>query len=745
MKRTVFLIFAIAFFVAQSAYSQEIVYQDKQGVIRYKSDNSEVAVFGANYCLPSACDYRAADRVAPSLDEKKAMIDEDIAHFARMGFRAIRLSFWGDWENCDKEGNLLDNEHLDLLDYLIYKASERDILMLFSPIVIHAAWWPEGYVDMPGFSAHYPKSEMTFDENAIRAQENYMTQSLNYRNRYTGKQYKNEPNLIAVELLNEPARIDGRNEEIAAYINRMTRTIRRTGCKKIIAYNISENFHIAPAILDSKAECVTYGWYPTQLNHGHTLDGNYLPFVDDYTPMKSVDVGTRSKMVYEFDSPDLLVSYMYPAQAREYREGGVQFAAMFSYDFLRTAPYNLGWQTHLLNMVYTPRKAVSAMIAVKAMQTLERGKDWGRYPDNNTFGNICLDREADRSIYFDGETLYYTNSAPQEVAADSRLRHIAGVGSSSAVEYDGTGIYFLDKIEEGVWRLEVYPSVNQLDDPYKRPDIHRRVFSLDHSARKMRLSLSDLGEEFEIKSLTCNCIPKRAICGEFEISEGVYILSSKSEYTLPEKVGRIGIAEYHAARDRRVDDEYVEVFDPRSDYRRLLFTRGGFYSPNFDGRPSDKGFLRLYTEDLSHHDYYWFPADVSAQTYVANRIETRLAAGFTPRAIRVRVRALTPTTNHFTVVLNESEGRAWAAEVSIGEQWQTVTIPVESLRRDKAPQLPQDWPGINPYYRPDFTGKGGEITWSKVENLFFSMRGESYPDKGANPKGIEVEGAWFVF
>ncbi len=745
MKRTVFLIFAIAFFALQSAYSQEIVYQDKQGIIRYTANNSEVAVFGANYCLPSACDYRAADRVAPSLEEKKAMIDEDMAHFARMGFRAIRLSFWGDWENCDKEGNLLDNEHLDLLDYLIYKASERDILMLFSPIVIHAAWWPEGYVEMPGFSAHYPKSEMTFDENAIRAQENYMTQFLNYRNRYTGRQYKNEPNLIAVELLNEPARIDGRNEEIAAYINRMTRTIRRTGCKKIIAYNISENFHIAPAILNSKAECVTYGWYPTQLNHGQTLDGNYLPFVNDYTPMKSVDVGSRSKMVYEFDSPDLTVSYMYPAQAREFREGGVQFAAMFSYDFLRTAPYNLGWQTHLLNMVYTPRKAVSAMIAVKAMQSLERGADWGNYPANNHFGNITIDKDADRSIYNDGKSFYYTNSTPMDLDVSHEIEHIAAVGSSPLVEYDGTGIYFLDKIEDGVWRLEVYPSVNQIDDPYKQPNIQRRVFALDHSPRTMRLNISNLGNKFTITSLTCNCTPRNVEDGSFEISEGVYILASKSQYTLPEKIGYVGMAEYYPARDRRIDDEVVEVFDPRTDYGHMLFTRGGFYSPRFDGRPSKEGNLRLYTEDLTQHSDYWFPADVSAQTYIADNIAARLAAGFTPCAIRIKVRALTPSTDHITVVINESEGRAWANEASIDEQWQTITIPIESLRRDKAPQLPQDWPGINPYYRTDFTGDGGKIDWLQVENLFFSMRSESYSDKGANPKGIEVEGAWLVF
>ena len=49
---------------------------------------------------------------------------------------------------------------------------------------------------------------------------------------------------------------------------------------------------------------------------------------------------------------------------------GAQFAAMFAYDMLRTASRNLGWQTHYLNLVYTPRKAMSAVIAAEAMRRL---------------------------------------------------------------------------------------------------------------------------------------------------------------------------------------------------------------------------------------------------------------------------------------------------------------------------------------------------------------------------------------
>ena len=58
--------------------------------------------------------------------------------------------------------------------------------------------------------------------------------------------------------------------------------------------------------------------------------------------------------------------------ARTFRSVGAQSATMFAYDMLRTAPFNLGWQTHFLNLVHTPRKAMSAVIAAEAMRRLPR-------------------------------------------------------------------------------------------------------------------------------------------------------------------------------------------------------------------------------------------------------------------------------------------------------------------------------------------------------------------------------------
>ena len=74
-------------------YCTEKVYMDKQGVIRWTESREEVALFGANYCLPSACDFRAADYVG---GERKQMIVEDLEHFKRMNWDGLRLCCWGD-------------------------------------------------------------------------------------------------------------------------------------------------------------------------------------------------------------------------------------------------------------------------------------------------------------------------------------------------------------------------------------------------------------------------------------------------------------------------------------------------------------------------------------------------------------------------------------------------------------------------------------------------------------------------
>lgn len=509
--------------------AQELVYTDATGTIRWKKNKQEVSLFGANYCLPSACDFRAAAYMG---GERKQMIAEDMEHFKRMNWDGLRLCFWGDFQNTDSEGNLLDNEHLDLLDCLITEAAKRDIYMLLSPIVTYNSQWPEMTdTTNTGLAKSYPKNTLTHDEKAIRAQENYLKQILRHRNPYTGRCLKDEPNILFVEFINEPSQFPDDIPGMVSYIDRLYKAVRSTGCKKLTFYNVSQDFGVAPAIRKSKVQGSTHAWYPGALNNGYSLQGNGLLFVDRYEQMLNPELKGKAKIVYEFDSTDISSGYMYPAMAREFRRGGIQFAAMFSYDMLRTAPTNLGWQTQYFNMVYTPSKAVSGMIAAEVIRRIPRGKHFGYYPENNIFGDFRVSYDEQLSELNADDMFYYSNTTSTRPKNLQALSHIAGVGSSPVVSYSGTGIYFLDKQSDDTWQLEVYPDIMELDDPFKMVNPHRIMRKASCNSRTMKIQLPGLDTVITV------------LPGKYKLSAGKLIskeeLPAKDLYQSPMKEWKV--------------------------------------------------------------------------------------------------------------------------------------------------------------------------------------------------------------
>jgi hypothetical protein len=506
-------------------------YVDKAGVVRWRDSSAEVALYGANYCIMSGSDYRMAGLVS---GDRKAMIDEDMAHFARMGWTALRLCSWGDWENADKEGNLVLNEHVDLLDYLVAKARERGIYMLLTPIHTYNPAYAD-QINEPtrnvGFSRYFERPEMGTNPVSIAAQARYIGQLLNHVNPYTRAALKDEPSILFVEMINEPVH---HPEDIAGsvkYINTLVDAVRGTGSKQITFFNVSQDFAIAPAIGQSKVDGVSFGWYPTSLVAGHALRGNFLQAVDGYPDMLRPDLKSKPRIVYEFDQADLLSGYMYPAMARTFRSVGAQFATMFAYDMLRTAPYNLGWQTHFLNLVHTPRKAVSAVIAAEAMRRLPRLQSYGRYPDNLAFGDFRVSY-ADDLAELNAEDAFMnagvTTSAPRNPKA---LKRIVGLGASPLVGYEGTGAYFLDKIRDGVWRLEVYPDEVLVADPFEQPRPDRVISRLLYRSWPMTLHLPDLGGGFFVSPITVpegqSAAVRKSAGARFAVEPGVWLLSRR--------------------------------------------------------------------------------------------------------------------------------------------------------------------------------------------------------------------------
>ena len=459
------------------------------GVLRWQDDQSEVALFGVNYYVPFSIDHLALDR--RGVDHAQA-IREDVVHFERLGLTAIRLHCW-DREISDREGNLLDNEHLGLLDLLVAECAKRGIYTVMTPI----AWW--GSPKEGGFSDLYTMHEMTTDDRARAAQCRYLAQFVSHVNRITGLAVKDDPAVVAIELINEPLYPKGTaDQEVTAYVNALTRAVRSTGCRKPVFYNCWGGR--AAAVGCSELDGVSFGWYPTGLASGSTLRSNYLARINDYPSMRDPALSRKAKIVYEFDAADVHAPYMYPAMARAFRSGGAQIATQFQYEPLCIAGINTNWQTHYLNLVYTPGKAMSFAIAAEAFRRIPRLAQFGPYPTSCRFGEFRVSFEEGLSEWVSTRAFMHSNTTPTEPPEPARLERVWGVGSSPVVSYDGTGAHFLDRIEPGVWKLQVYPDAVMVADPYTGGEHEKvRVLTASHD---FTVRLPDLGGMFQVRGAT---------------------------------------------------------------------------------------------------------------------------------------------------------------------------------------------------------------------------------------------------
>jgi hypothetical protein len=530
MKQLTFLITLLLTIHVQSPAQSvktrsNTVFVDEKGVMRWGGSKAEVQGFGINYTVPFAHAYRAARKLGVSHQEA---IDNDVYHFARLGFDAYRVHVW-DTEISDTVGNLVVNEHLALFDHMLGKMKERQMKFILTPI----AFWGNGYPDpdekTPGFARKYGKDNCLTNEEAIKAQENYLFQFLNHVNPRTGIAYKDDPDIIAFEISNEPHHREA-PEKVTKYINRMVAAMRRTGCAKPIFYNISHSIHLVNAYFDAGIQGGTFQWYPTGLGAQEELGGNLLPNVDQYNiPFAgNPEFKKGARIVYEFDAADVGRSYIYPAMARSFRTAGIQWAAHFAYDPTFMAFANTEYNTHFMNLAYAPQKALSLKLASEVFHTIPMYQDFGKYPANTQFGPFRVSYERDLAEMITDKKFIYTNHTQSAPVAAEKLEEIAGCGNSAVVAYEGAGAYFLDRIEKGVWRLEVMPDALWLRDPFGRNSLTRQVAAVNWRTWSMTITLPDLGEDFSVKAINEKNQFTATVKGRsFMIAPGTYLVTGK--------------------------------------------------------------------------------------------------------------------------------------------------------------------------------------------------------------------------
>ncbi len=474
------------------------IYVDKSGVMRWSDTRREASFYGVNYTVPFAHAYRALGYL--HIDRHEA-IDRDVYHFARLGFNAYRIHIW-DVEISDAEGNLQVNEHLELLDYLISRLKERNIRIVLTTMTNFGNGYPERNQPTEGFSYIYGKCDIHDNPEAQRVQQRYIAQLVQHVNPFTGKAYMNDPDIVGFEINNEPCHASTQ-AQTKAYIDGMLAALKQAGNRKPVFYNVSHNLQQSEAYYNTAIQGTTYQWYPVGLVAGRTRTGNFLPFVDDYAiPFDNVKgFASKAKLVYEYDPADNLAAYVHPAMVRTFRTAGFQWITQFAYDPIDMARFNTEYQTHYLNLAYTPQKALSIKIAAEAAYALPRNASYGAYPQDTVFGPFRVSYVDDLSELNTPEKFFYSNHTHTQPVAIDRLQAVAGYGNSPLVTYEGSGAYFLDRLEDGLWRLEVMPDAVPVSDPFAKPSLTKEVVAIQWGSWDMTLRLPQLGEAFTVTGL----------------------------------------------------------------------------------------------------------------------------------------------------------------------------------------------------------------------------------------------------
>lgn len=551
-----YFFFFIFLFTSTFFFGQKSTYVDDNGVFRYAKTNEEIRLFGVNYTLPFAHGFRAINYVDKN---HKEAIDKDIYHLARLGLDGYRVHIW-DMEITDSIGNLIKTPQLDLLDYTLAEFKKRGIKTIITPFKVGGNGYPEKNITAQGFSSKLGKWQTYAGEEILQKQERYFTQLLNHINPYTGFAYKNDPDIIALEINNEPRHDNGK---IATeYINKMVSVIRKIGFKNPIFYNVSERSEFIDAYLKANIQGCTFQWYPTGLVHNSLLKGNYLPNVATYhIPFADKKAfQNKARIIYEFDPGDTNSSTLYPAMARSFRLAKFQFAAQFAYEPIDLAFANTEYQTHYLNLAYTPSKAISLKIASEVFHEINADDDFGNYPKNNSFRNTTLINDKDLAIYNSETKFYYTNSTEIQPKNSKRLKHIAGVGNSEIIKYSGNGAYFLDKVDKGIWRLEVLPDLLWVKDPFEKASLKKTVAVLKENEQTIELNIPDLNADFNITPINKNNeFKSKVVSNNFSILPGTYLLHSKeisNKFGFNQKLGNIKLNEFATVK-QEINQTYV--------------------------------------------------------------------------------------------------------------------------------------------------------------------------------------------
>jgi hypothetical protein len=165
-----------------------------------KPDGTRFRIWGVNICGPLCF---------PEEDVARATADD----LDRMGINCVRFhhmdSNWGrnPFDRTRDDTRRLDPESLDRLDYFVAELKERGIYTNLNLNVSRRFKAGDDVRDHELLG--YGKSATYFNPRLIELQREYAEQLLTHRNAYTGHEYRHEPAVLVVEMVNENSVLEG--------------------------------------------------------------------------------------------------------------------------------------------------------------------------------------------------------------------------------------------------------------------------------------------------------------------------------------------------------------------------------------------------------------------------------------------------------------------------------------------------------------------------------------------------------
>jgi hypothetical protein len=491
------------------------------------ADGKEVRLWGVNYYAPFNHNYVNIKEMG--VDPYKS-IDRDIRDFHLMGFDLIRMHVY-EREISDLDGNIIENDQMEIFDYLMMRLEEEDIYVMMTPMVWfntvvnqqlirdeYVSWY-QGSGTAFGFTNKYTHHEMSWNEDALADQERFLHQFFSRKNKLNGKTLADMDNIVILEPVNEPVyptpdlinklRVEAGTavnpykkqecrlvnlydkwladknkndtndaarefcaETIDNYIRRLFAPVEKyfgsTVIKAHIWYGFTDQF-IFDVLDKAPFDALSITVYaPCYFDSAHNDALNPLEELRRQMEYyKPLQKMNKAMVSYEFDTPATLLGRGYGGLAYVMAALGIQAAAMFTYTPRDVAAYNPGWVVHYLNLYHTPNKAAALAAGGEIFRKTPAGAALPESNDHWEAGYFETDVPGDRVIYRDKNTYIHSCPVKEGLGPEGTPSFVAGVGDCAYVSHDSNSCYFLILKEEKIISLTVLPHQWFVNDPFR--------------------------------------------------------------------------------------------------------------------------------------------------------------------------------------------------------------------------------------------------------------------------------------